>query len=126
MPIVMPCPAAVAMVPAAAVFAVRASKSDRATNRHEHCRTQKSHFFTLKMFARARVTNIQAVTTLIVASFGAVIVIVIVWVSSAGAGAPPDHSATSWSYMLTSQAESTPARRPSPEYCHSHYVDQLA
>ena len=126
MPIVMPCPAAVAMVPAAAVFAVRASKSDRATNRHEHCRTQKSHFFTLKMFARARVTNIQAVTTLIVASFGAVIVIVIVWVSGAGAGAPPDHSATSWSYMLTSQAESTPARRPSPEYCHSHYVDQLA
>jgi len=112
------------MVPAAAVFAVRASKSDLTTNRHEHCRTQKSHFFTLKMFARARVTNIQAVTTLIVASFGAVIVIV--WVSGAGAGAPPDHSATSWSYMLTSQAESTPARRPSPEYCHSHYVDQLA
>ena len=94
-PIVMPCPAAVAMVPAAAVFAVRASKSDRATNRYEHCRTQKSHFFTLRMFARARVTNIQAVTTLIVASFGAVIVIVIVWVSGAGAGAPPDHSATS-------------------------------
>ena len=97
-PIVMPCPAAVAMVPAAAVFAVpavRAGKSDRATNRHEHCRKQTSHFFILKMFARARVTNIQAVTTLIVASFGAVIVIVIVWVSGAGAGAPPDHSATS-------------------------------
>ena len=47
----MPCPAAVAMVPAAAVFAVpavRASKSDRATNRHEHCRKQTSHFFILK------------------------------------------------------------------------------
>ena len=46
--IVMPCPAAVAMVPAAAVFAVRAGKSDRATNRQEHCRKQKSHFFILK------------------------------------------------------------------------------
>ena len=47
-PIVMPCPAAVAMVPAAAVPAVRAGKSDRATNRHEHCRKQTSHFFILK------------------------------------------------------------------------------
>jgi len=67
------------MVPAAAVFAVpavRAGKSNRATNRHEHCRKQNLILSSSKMFARARVTNIRAVTTLIVAFFGAVIVIV--------------------------------------------------